>query len=126
MKPGILIVEDNLQFRDDLHDFLKGRFPFAQVAKAASVREALDTIECLHPDVIFLDVRLPDGNGLELTRRLRAARLDASIAVFTSHDLPEYREEALRSGADAFLVKGSASVADILGVVESALASRRR
>ena len=48
------------------------------------------------------------------------------IAIFTSHDLPEYREEAQRSGADHFLAKGSASLSDIFSVVESALASHFR
>lgn len=122
----ILIVEDNLVFREALHDSLRAHFPFLLLAKADGVREALATVDSTRPQVIFLDLRLPDGNGMEFTRRLRAAGNDALIAVFTSHDLPEYREESLRSGADQFLVKGSASLSDIFGVVESALDSRFR
>ncbi|MBI4291566.1 MAG: response regulator transcription factor [Betaproteobacteria bacterium] len=122
----ILIVEDNFLFREALYDSLRAHFPFALLAKANGVQEALAAIEELRPGVIFLDVHLPDGNGLELTRRLRARGTDALVAVFTSHDLPEYREEALRSGADHFLVKGSASLSDIFSVVESALAARFR
>ena len=122
----ILIVEDNQVFRAALHDSLRAHFPFPLLAKANGVQEALATVDSKRPDVIFLDISLPDGNGLELTRRLRAAGNDALIAVFTSHDLPEYRDEALRSGADQLLVKGSANLSEIFSVVESALVSRFR
>lgn len=122
----ILIVEDNFLFREALYDSLRAHFPFALVAKADGVQEALAAIDRLRPEVIFLDIHLPDGNGLELTRRLRAAGTGALIAIFTSHDLPEYREEAFCSGADHFLAKGSASLSDIFSVVESALASHFR
>ena len=122
----ILIVEDNDLLREVLHDTLRSHFQFPVLAEASSVAKALATIDSVRPDVIFLDIGLPDGNGLELTRRLRAEGIDTSIAVLTSHDLPEYRDEAIRSGADHFLVKGSASLSDIFGVVESAIASRFR
>ncbi|MBI2318819.1 MAG: response regulator [Betaproteobacteria bacterium] len=120
----ILIVEDNLRFSESLRKLLQERFPSSRLAKARNVQEALAAIDSLHPKVIFLDVRLPDGNGLDLVERLRAERIDAAIAVMTSHDLPEYREQALSRGADRFLVKGSASLSDIFSVVESAIASR--
>ena len=122
----ILIVEDNDLLREVLHDTLHSHFLFPAMATAASVAQARATIDAVHPDVIFLDIGLPDGNGLELTRRLRAEGINARIAVLTSHDLPEYRDEALRSGADHFLVKGSASLNEIFGVVETAIASRFR
>ena len=123
---GILIVEDNPLLRESLYGSLRARFPYARLAKANGVQEALAKVDAVGPLVIFIDVRLPDGNGLELTRRLRAAGSDALIVIFTSHDLPEYREEALRSGAEHFLVKGMASMSDIVAIVESALAARFR
>ena len=49
---------------------------------------------------------LADGNGLELARRLRASGRDSVVIVLTTHDIPEYRDEALRSGANYFMVKG--------------------
>jgi CheY-like chemotaxis protein len=123
---GILIVEDNPLLRENLYDSLRSHFPFAVLARANGVQDALATVDDMRPDVIFLDIRLPDGNGLELTRRLRATGSDASIVIFTSHDLPEYREEAHRNGASHFLVKGLADLSDIFDVVESVLAARFR
>lgn len=123
---GILIVEDNPLLRENLYDSLRAHFPFAMLARANGVQDALATVDDMRPDVIFLDIRLPDGNGLELTRRLRAMGSDALIVIFTSHDLPEYREEAHRNGANHFLVKGFADLSDIFDVVESALAARFR
>jgi DNA-binding NarL/FixJ family response regulator len=121
---NILIVEDNLFFAQALHDALRSRFDSAVVMKAGGLQEALARVHCEWPDVIFVDLSLPDGNGLQLIRRLRAAGVDAAVCMLTSHDVPEYREEALRSGADHFMVKGSTPIGDIYGAVESALALR--
>lgn len=120
----ILIVENNLLFSQALRDALQAHFPTAELAQAESVQAALAALESMRPDLIFLDIGLPDGNGLELARRLRAAGVDAVIAIFTTHDLPEYRDEAARSGANHFLVKGSTSLSEIFALAESALASR--
>jgi len=69
-------------------------------------------------------MRLPDGNGLALTRSIRAAGNESVIVVLTSHDLPEYRDAAFSSGADHFMTKGSVSITDIFGVIGSIVASR--
>ena len=122
----ILIVEDNRSFREALKDALQSRFSFLALATAAGAEDALAKIDSMRPDLIFMDMRLPDGNGLQLTRRLRAARNRAVVIVLTSHDLTEYREDAVRSGADRFLVKSSANISEILRHVESILASRFR
>ncbi len=120
----ILIVEDNAQLREVLHETLCERFPFPVLAESKDVEDALTTIDAVLPDVIFVDINLPDGNGFDLIRQLRAERNDAFIAVLTGHDSPQYKEAAIRSGADHYLVKGSASLDDIFSVVESAIASR--
>lgn len=115
----ILIIEDNRVFREFLKGALQSRFPFLTLATAAGAQDALAQINTVRPDVIFMDVRLPDGNGFELTRCIREMAVDANVVVFTSFDLPEYRDEAFRSGADHYLVKGAASINDIFSLVES-------
>ena len=119
-----LIVEDNRYFSEALRAVLQAHFPFLVLMKAAGVQEALAKVDSVQPDLIFTDMRLPDGNGLDFTRSIRAAGNEAAIIVLTSHDLPEYREAAFGSGADHFLSKGSIDISDIFGVVESILASR--
>ena len=122
----VLIVEDNVFFSEALHAALHSRFPFLTLAKAASVQDALSRIASMRPDLIFMDVNLPDGNGLALTRRIRAAGIKATVVVLSVHDLPEYRDEAIYCGADHFFGKGSIDLDAIFGIVDSMLASRRR
>jgi DNA-binding NarL/FixJ family response regulator len=119
-----LIVEDNRRFGEGLRAALQAHFPRLMLEQAAGVQEALGKIDTLQPDLIVSDMRLPDGNGLELTRTIRAAGIESVIIVLTSHDLPEYREAALGSGANHFMTKGSVSITDIFGIIGSILASR--
>ena len=119
-----LIVEDNRCFSEALRAALQAHFPFVMLEHAAGVQEALGKIDSMQPDLIFSDMRLPDGNGLGLTRAIRAAGIDSVIVVLTSHDLPEYRDAALSSGANHFMTKGSVSITDIFGSIGSILASR--
>ena len=121
-----LIVEDNTAFCEKLYSALQSRFPFIELAMAGGVREALAEIDFARPDLIFLDVHLGDGNGLDLVWRLRASGIDAVVIVLTVHDIREYREEALRCGADRFMVKGAIDFCDIFDVVQSMLALRFR
>jgi DNA-binding NarL/FixJ family response regulator len=119
-----LIVEDNRSFSNALRAALQARFPFLMLEQAAGVQEALGKIDSMQPDLIVSDMRLPDGNGLGLTRAIRAAGIESVIVVLTSHDLPEYREAALGSGANHFMTKGSVSINDIFGIIGSILPSR--
>ncbi len=120
----ILIVEDNRSFSEALSAGLQADFPDLTLMKAAGIREALAEVDSMQPDLIFVDMRLPDGNGLDFTRSVRAAGIKSVIIILTSHDLPEYREAALRSGADYFMSKGSVDAHKIFALVESILASR--
>jgi two-component system OmpR family response regulator len=119
--PKALIVEDNLRFSETLRGALQAQFPSLRLAQAASVREALCSIESMQPDLIISDLGLPDGSGLGLTRSIRAAGIQSAIIILTSHDLPEYREAALSSGADHFMTKGAVSITDIFSVIRSIL-----
>lgn len=121
-----LIVEDNLLFSDALGAALRRRFPFLMLTKAPSVSEALAQIGVAPPELIFMDVNLPDGNGLALTKRLRDDGNTAVIAVLTSDDPSVYYDAALRSGADHFIGKGSMAITSIFDIVESIIASRFR
>jgi DNA-binding NarL/FixJ family response regulator len=120
----LLIVDDSRIFRKFLVEALQARIPFLTLATATGAQDALEQIQFFRPDLIFMDVRVADGSGFAIVRRLRQAAIAATVVIFTSFDIPEYREEAFRSGADHYLVKGAASVNDIFRVVESTVASR--
>jgi DNA-binding NarL/FixJ family response regulator len=103
----ILIVEDNAFFLQFLKETLHSRFPSTDILEAANGEEALQKIKTLPPDVIFMDLRLPEESGLELTKKIKAQSSDIKVVILTNYDLPEYREAAYQCGADHFLLKDS-------------------
>ncbi|MCI0516681.1 MAG: response regulator transcription factor, partial [Woeseiaceae bacterium] len=123
---NVLIAEDNAAYRQSLHQALTGRFPFMQITEAADGADALHQALARQYDLIFMDIRLPQGNGLDLTRAIKAVFVDSIICVITSYDLPEYRDAALRNGADRFMVKGDSTGEEIVAMVESLLQARFR
>ncbi|MCF8062425.1 MAG: response regulator transcription factor [Deltaproteobacteria bacterium] len=117
--PRFLIVEDNTLMRKMLGETLRTRFSDAALLEAVNGKEALSITEEARPDLILMDIELPDSNGLDLTRRIKARKLPAKIVVISLYDGPEYREAAARNGADGFLSKRTASAEEIAGVVHA-------
>ena len=117
----ILIVEDNISFRDSLKELLVTRFPRMVIEEAGDGNEAMQKVDFFHPDLIFMDIKLPGESGLELTGRIKVQYPEMKIIILTSYDLPEYREAAARYGANDFLVKGTSTREEILKLVESFL-----
>jgi DNA-binding NarL/FixJ family response regulator len=116
-----LLVEDNPSFRKLLKDDLQSQFPAMDIAEAGDGTEALEKIGSSPPNLIFMDIRLPGQNGLELTRMIKADHPDITVIILTSYDLQEYREAAIRYKADHFFSKGSIAADEISKVVKSIL-----
>ena len=102
-----MLVEDSTSFRQVVKNNLQDQFPSMDVIEAADGIEAFQNIDSHPPNLIFMDIRLPGENGLELTRKIKADYPDIIIIILTSHDSPEYREAATRCKANYFLSKGS-------------------
>jgi len=102
-----LIVEDNVNYRQMLKEILWSRFPTMEIEEEPDGRELLNKIESFHPNIVFMDIRLPGENGLELTKKIKKNYPDIIIVILTSYDLPEYRQAARESMADYFVSKGS-------------------
>ena len=93
--------------------------------KRADVAEALNKVESLHPDIIFMDNQLPEENGLDLSREIKHVYDDIVIVILTTNNQPEYRQQALRNGADYYISKGDDScMEEILTQIEGVLDSR--
>jgi DNA-binding NarL/FixJ family response regulator len=116
-----LIVEDNVSFRQTLLEILAARFPFMSIEEAGDEDEAFQKIDLFSPDLIFMDIKLPGENGLQLTQKIKTKNSEVVIIVLTSYDFPEYREAAYRYGANHFTVKGLSTNEEILALVESIL-----
>ncbi len=103
----VLIVEDNANFSRVLKDTLQTLFSSAVIHEAHEGKKALQQVDTFLPDLIFMDIKLPGENGLQLTQRIKASHPDMKIVILTNYDILEYREAALRSGANFFLTKDS-------------------
>jgi len=114
----ILIVEDNALFRRSLREALSTRFPLLAIDEATNSKEALQKVDALAPDLVFMDIKLPGVSGLELTERIKSLHDEITIIMLTSYDMPEYREAAHKSGANYFFTKGNTRSSDILDLVE--------
>jgi DNA-binding NarL/FixJ family response regulator len=120
----ILIVEDSTIFRTLLKETLHSRFPSMEIFEAADGGEAMQKINGHPPDIVFMDIRLPGENGLDLTAKIKAKYPDVVVIILTSYDTPEYREAAVQAKTNYFLSKGSSSKEGILTLVESILTGR--
>jgi DNA-binding NarL/FixJ family response regulator len=100
--------------------------PSMVIQEAATANEALPMIPSFSPDLIFMDVRLPDANGLELAKKIKARNPNIAIVVLTDYDLPEYREAAVQRGAKSFLNKDSFNWEEIKSLVQSISSSESR
>jgi DNA-binding NarL/FixJ family response regulator len=104
-KSRILIVDDSGPFRQALKESLQMSFPTVAINEGADGGEVLQEVVAFFPDLIFMDIKLPGENGLELTKKIKATHPDINIFILTSYDILEYREVAFQYGADRFLAK---------------------
>lgn len=102
---------------------LNCRFPSMRLEEAGNGEEALKKVDESLPDLIFMDIKLPGANGLELTRQIKSVYQQIVVIVLTSYDIPEYREAAIKCGANFFFTKGRTSSDELSDVVRSVLKS---
>ena len=112
----ILIADDQELVRTGFRVVLDAEPDFEVVGEAADGLAALDAAEKLHPDVVLMDIRMPNLDGIEATRRLAAGNGSPRILILTTFDLDDYVYEALRAGASGFLLK-DAPAADLINAV---------
>jgi DNA-binding NarL/FixJ family response regulator len=116
-----LIVEDYAPFRQMLKESLQKLCLSMLIQQAAEGSEALQKVDTFLPNLIFMDIKLPGENGLQLTRKIKAKYPDMNITILTDYDIAEYREAAFRYGASHFICKSSFDWAEIETLVKSFL-----
>lgn len=101
----ILLVDDQELIRLGFRMVLEAEADFAVVGEAANGRSAVDLVAELLPDIVMMDVRMPEMDGIAATERIVAAHPETRVLVLTTFDLDEYAFGALRAGASGFLLK---------------------
>lgn len=106
----VFLVDDHEVVRRGVADLLEESDELTVVGQAATAREALARIPAARPDVAVLDVRLPDGNGIELCRELRSSMPQLRCLMLTSYPEQQAMADAVMAGASGYVVK------DIVGI----------
>lgn len=101
----VLVVDDHPVVRRGLHSMLHGESGINIVGMASSGKEGIAVAERLNPDVVLLDLRMPDLGGVEVITLLRLSRPDSKILVLTNYQLDEDIFNALEAGALGYLLK---------------------
>jgi two-component system response regulator YesN len=120
----MLIIEDNALIRHSLREIVHRQFPFLTIEEAKDEKEAIEKAQLFCPSLIFMDIKLRGGNGLHLTKKIKAQNPTTIIAVITNYDLPEYREAAIEWGASYFLSKNVSTREEIVRVVNSVISKK--
>lgn len=115
----MLLADDNSQVRERVRSLLENEFEV--VGAVSNGQETLEQVEKLHPDVLVLDISMPDMNGIDLAMRL--ANSDTKIVMLTVHDYPVFVQESLAAGALGYVIKPN-MVVDLPKAIREAKADR--
>ncbi len=101
----VLVADDQSMVRAGFRMLLSGEPDIEVVAEASNGIEAVDKAARFHPTVVLMDIRMPELDGLEATRRLLAGDGSSRVLILTTFDADEYVYEAMKAGASGFLLK---------------------
>ncbi|MEU3253276.1 response regulator transcription factor [Streptomyces sp. NPDC006997] len=105
----VLVADDQMMVREGFSVLLNAMPDIEVVGEAVNGREAVERVRELSPDVVLMDIRMPELNGIEATREIAASGGTAKVLVLTTFDLDEYVYQALRAGASGFLLKDASA-----------------
>lgn len=115
----VLLVDDHALLRAGFRTILDTQPDITVIGEASSGAEAVAQASALHPDVITMDVQMPDMDGIEATRRIVAdPAVGAAVAIVTTFDRDDYLYQALDAGASGFLLK-NAGAEDLIAAVRA-------
>lgn len=103
----LFIADDSKVMRDKIRELASGIKGIELVGEAVDVRTSIQGITDLSPDAVVLDIRMPGGSGLEVLRAIKKTLKRPVLIVLTNYPFPEYREVAVKLGADHFFDKAT-------------------
>jgi DNA-binding NarL/FixJ family response regulator len=108
MKTKILLVDDHKILRDGIRSLVKGYDDIDVIGEAPDGRTALQMVKKLLPDLVIMDISMPDMNGIDATRKIRNEHPDIKIIALSMHHDKQFVSEIFRAGASGYLIKDSA------------------
>jgi DNA-binding NarL/FixJ family response regulator len=118
MGTRVLLADDQELMRMGFRMVIESQADLEIVGEASDGRQAVEAVAKLSPDIVLMDVRMPELDGIEATRRIVEAGGPTRIVVLTTFDVDEYAYAALRAGASGFLLK-DAPPAELLGAIRA-------
>jgi DNA-binding NarL/FixJ family response regulator len=103
----VLIVDDQVLFRDGLRRLLAEEADFEVIGQAGHVKEAIELTLKLKPDLVLLDLSLPDGSGFDALRAIVEQRPETAVVILSVHAYEQYMVEAIRIGAMGYIEKSA-------------------
>ena len=116
----VIVADDHVLIREGFRTILSKEEDLEVVDEAETGREALNLCRSLRPDLVLMDVRMPEMDGLAATRAIKAERPSTSVLILTTYENPDYLFEAIKSGAVGYVLK-DATKGEILGAVRGVL-----
>jgi DNA-binding NarL/FixJ family response regulator len=120
----VFLADDHAVVRDGLRLLLESQPDITVVGDAANGRQAVQQAQILNPDVLIIDIAMPDLNGIEVTRQIRAHCPTSQVVVLSMHSTEEYAVRAFHAGALGYVLKESVGM-DVIDAVRAAYAGRR-
>jgi DNA-binding NarL/FixJ family response regulator len=120
VRPRVLITDDQTLFRSGLAKLLEADKRIQVVGEAGDGEEAIEMVDSVSPDVVLMDLKMPNLDGVEATARITSAHPEVKVLVLTTFDADNHFIQALKAGASGYVLKDSepdAIVSSILAVV---------
>lgn len=108
MSIRVFLADDHAVVRDGLRALLEAQDDITVVGDAANGRQAVDQVRKLRPDVVVMDIAMPELNGIEATQQIRESCPSTQVVILSMHSSPEHVFRALQAGARGYLIKESA------------------
>ncbi len=112
----ILLVDDHVVVRSGLRMLLQAQPDMCIVGEAETGREAVQMVRRHQPDVVLMDVQMPDMNGIEATKKIKEMKEDTAVLALTMHEDDQYFFEMLRAGASGYVPKRAAPDELVTGI----------
>jgi DNA-binding NarL/FixJ family response regulator len=103
----VLVVDDHAILREGIRSLLERQEGISVIGEAGNGKEGLDRVAELQPDIVLMDIAMPEMNGLEATRLIKEKFPDVKVLILTQHDNREYIEPLLQAGASGYVLKRS-------------------